>query len=158
MQKELSDYEEASELVKKHPELQHFVGQKNESLIASAERALNCTFPASYRRFLSEYGAGSFGSSEIYGVISPDFYHSGIPDAVWCTLEERELGLPVNLIVIYNDGTGFLSCIDCSRDINGTCPVVGFYGGFPLESQPFEILFPNFGCFFLDIVHRAISP
>lgn len=157
MIKELIDYEKASGLVKQHPEMQHFVGPRDESLIASAENILTCTFPASYRRFLSEYGAGSFGASEIYGVIHEDFFNSAVPDAVWCTLDERELGLPENLIVIYNDGTGFLNCIDCSRGEQGDYPVVGFYGGFPLEMQPFESLFPNFGSFFFDIVQLALS-
>jgi hypothetical protein len=44
-----------------------FLGPKDESLVASAERALEFTFPPTYRLFLKRLGAGSIRGCEFYG-------------------------------------------------------------------------------------------
>src|SRR5437764_12396518 len=86
----VSDYEEATELIAEHRVLADFVVPRDEALVGAAEEALSVQFPPSYRRFLREFGAGSFGGQEIYGVIDDaDFEHSSIPDAVWNTLSLR---------------------------------------------------------------------
>jgi len=62
---------------------------------------------------LIEHGAGSFGSSEVYGVVGTGFDESSVPDGIWYTLSERkESNLPSTMVVIFNDGTGDLFCID----------------------------------------------
>ncbi len=138
------------------PDLQRFVGPRSEALVQTAEKALGLKFPTPYRRFLLEYGAGSFGSSEIYGVINEDFTHSSVPDAVWCTLNERrEGGLPPNLLVIYSDGAGTFFCLDCSGDKEGA-PIVAYYLGFPSEQQPKEVIAKDFGEFLLQVVQEEI--
>lgn len=82
------DYERAVGFMKKHPELRHFVGARSETLVKAAEEKLDLTFPPSYRRFLLEFGAGSFGASELYGVIDENFENSSAPNGIWCTLQE----------------------------------------------------------------------
>jgi antitoxin YobK len=55
-----------------------------------------------------------FGSAEVFGVIDSRFTDSSVPNGIWYTLAERERsGLSPHLIVIGNDGTGNLICLDC---------------------------------------------
>ena len=61
---------------------------------------LGLEFPPSYRRFVLDFGAGSFGASEVYGVIDSNFENSSVPDAVWCTLDVREFDLTLDLVVL----------------------------------------------------------
>ena len=154
----LKDYEEAAGLMKEHPEMRSFVGPRDESLVRAAEETLGVELPATYRRFLLDYGAGSFGASEIYGVINDDFENSSVPDAVWRTLVERDEGeLPDNLVVIYEDGAGAAFCLDCADAPHGESPVVAFYVGFPPSQQPEEIIAEDFGAFLLQRVRRELT-
>jgi hypothetical protein len=108
----LADYEIAAALIRSHPDLADFAGPRDEELVRAAEEALGVRFPPSYRRFLREYGAGSFGGQEIYGVIDADFESSGVPDAVWNTLGLRHDGdIPPDLVVVYATGDGERLCV-----------------------------------------------
>jgi hypothetical protein len=150
----MEDYDQAVKLMARYVTKQHFSGSKSENLIQKAERKLALTFPPTYRRFVLEYGAGSFGSSEIYGVIDEDFEHASVPDAIWYTLSERdESGLPHNLVVIANDGAGTLFCLDCksSSEMEGY-PVITFEPGYSLEEQKNEIVARDFGEYLLKEV------
>jgi antitoxin YobK len=60
-------YEEAVFLMKTKPDALYFEGNSSDKLIEDAEQRLNVRFPPTYKRFLTEYGAGSFGGSEFYG-------------------------------------------------------------------------------------------
>jgi len=157
----MHDYEEAVKIMAKYPDKQSFVGPRPESLIQAAERALGLGFPPTYRRFLLEYGAGGFGSSEICGVIDDDFEHSSVPDAIWYTLIERsEARLPNDLIVIYEVGDGELFCLDLGAKENEEAPVVAYQPGIPPEKQGRErreIIAKDFGEFLLQIVQREVG-
>ena len=60
-----------------------------------------------------EYGALTFGAAEIYGVFTEDFENSGVPDAVWATLDERRVvKMPTHLVMIYNTGMGEILCLN----------------------------------------------
>lgn len=151
----LADYEEAVRLMNQHQDLQNFVGPRDEALVQAAENALGLKFPATYRRFLLEYGTGNFDSSEVFGVVDDDFTHSSGPYAVWCTLNERaEGGLPNNLVVIYSDGAGAFFCLDCADKEGEEAPVVAYYIGFPAAQQPREVIAEDFGEFLLQLVKR----
>jgi len=90
----------------------YFSGAKTEELISKAEQRLGLAFPASYRQFLAQYGAGSVGSLEIYGVIADDFDAGAVPDGVWLTLKRRlDSALPKNLMIIGDVGDGSYYCI-----------------------------------------------
>lgn len=56
-----ADFQQALRIVDENPGRAAFVGGRDEMLVAEAERALGVEFPPSYRRFLEELGAGSFG-------------------------------------------------------------------------------------------------
>lgn len=78
-----------------------FVGPRTELVTRTAEKALGLRLPPTYRRFVLELGAGSFGAAEVYGVIDADFERSSAPDAVWATLRAREENdLPADLVIL----------------------------------------------------------
>ncbi len=124
-----TDLEEAFSIIEKKKEEDEFNDPKSEELILLAERTLNLQFPKTYREFLKKYGCGGIGGFEVYGLIHSDFEHSGIPDAIWLTLDERKTSnLPHHFIIIASVGNGEYYAIDCSKvDNNGENPVVVFY-------------------------------
>jgi hypothetical protein len=109
----MREFEKAKELFKDSRGISTFVGSKSETLIKLAENLLSIKFPAIYRRFLLEFGAGGVGSFEIFGIVSDDFENSSIPDIVWFTLRERnETNLPKFLLPVFDLGDGELFCLD----------------------------------------------
>lgn len=153
----IQDFEQAQRLMAIYPILQDFEGPKSEDLLLAAERAIGEKFPFTYRRFLRQYGAGAFGSSEIYGVIHQNFENSSIPDSIWYTLQLRQKQLiPLQLIVIYDLGDGELFCLDLDAMKGGEAPVVTFTPGGPLNQQR-ELIAEDFGQFFLDLIQQEIS-
>ncbi|MDQ6597965.1 SMI1/KNR4 family protein [Bacillus salipaludis] len=96
-----SNYERALILLEQNKEECDFVGERSELLIDKAEKELGIKFSKMYRHFLNSFGAGNFGSQEIYGVLQDDFENSSVPDAIWYTLTERkETGLPDKFLII----------------------------------------------------------
>ena len=121
----LRDLERAFELIQEHGG--DFEGGKGSNLIERAEHALGVVFPPTYRKFLSTFGCGDIEGLEFYGIISGDFENSGVPDAIWLTINERSSGLPEHLILIYATGDGAYYAIDTSQvDNNGECPIVSY--------------------------------
>lgn len=154
----MQDYEQAGEIVSKHPTLNFFVGSRTENLIKVAEEKLGLKFPPTYRRFLIEYGAGGFGSSEIFGVIHENFDTSSSPDVVWTTFQQRKyFSFPKNLIVIYSVGDGEIFCLDIGNTNTGEIPVVTYQPGYLPEEQRKEVIAQDFGRFFLDLVQSEVK-
>ncbi len=148
-------YQEAVSIIEQHLELRGFGEGVSEELVYKAEETLGVKFPKDYRDFLIRFGAGNFGSIEIYGLIVDDFYNSGIPDSVWYTLQLREEdGLPNSLVVIHDTGGGELFCLDTSRQ---NVPVVAYAIGFELEVQTYEVISNDFGEFLLDRVEFVLE-
>ena len=95
-------------------------------------------FPPTYRRFLSQFGAGGFGATEFYGVFREDFESSGVPDAVWRALKLRGEGhLPDHLVPVLDLGDGDLALVDLSVDAREGRIVV-FSPGIPSDEQQAE--------------------
>src|SRR5262249_46923832 len=92
-------YEEAAQIIRSNPDKGRFIGPRDASVVEAAEAAIGRPFPSTYRRFVSELGAGNFGPFEVFGVIDADFEDSSVPDGIWYTLTEREDGMPENLVV-----------------------------------------------------------
>jgi hypothetical protein len=148
----VSDYEEASELIASHPDLGDFAGPRDEELVRAAEQALGVEFPPSYRRFLRDYGAGSFGGQEIYGVIDADFENSGVPDAVWNTFSLRDDGdIPPDLVAIYATGDGEQLCVQSG---SSETPIHSIWPG---SGDDPEVAAPDFGIWFKEIVEGEIE-
>lgn len=149
----MQHYETAVRLMKAQPELCEFAGPRPESLVQKAEQRLGFRFPPTYRRFVLEYGAGNFGSAEIFGVIADDFEQSAVPDGVWYTLQERTMvALPPNLMVIHNDGMGNLGCLQAMPEAEREGSVILYRPGAQFGNQRSEVLAADFGEFLLDLV------
>ena len=148
------NYEKAIKIITKNKHKCYFVGKRSENLIQKAEEILKIKFPNTYKKFLLTYGAGSYGSQEILGVIDDDFQNSSVPDGVWYTLTDRkQVNLPLNLIVIYETGNGEMLCLDVNKlNKENEAPVVAYFPGIDNEYQTYEKIADDFGNFLLDIV------
>jgi SUKH superfamily protein len=148
----MKEYEEAARLIAAHPELSSFAGRRPDALVGAAEERLAVRFPATYRRFVLEFGAGNFGGAEIYGVTGENFDSGSVPNGVWYTLTERAAGLPADLTVVYGDGMGNLGCIRCPNEPGNEAQVILYEPGVPSDQQRQELLAPDFGLFFLALI------
>lgn len=155
----MRDLETAFSIMKANADLMDFVGPRPEALVAAAETAIGFTFPNTYRKFLLELGAGSFGATEIYGVVDADFVNSAVPDGVWCTLQDRAKGyIPTGFFEVYDTGLGSCYCLDLAqRDSQGECPVFEFYPGAPMDEQPSEPVAEDFGSLLLQLVQEELE-
>lgn len=154
----IESYNKAKEIIEANEELVEDFGEMQESLIIKAQKELGVDFPDEYKYFLSDFGALTFGSIEIYGVFKEDFENSGVPDAVWATLNERKLvNMPQYLVVIYNTGMGELLCLNF-RDLNDNQEpkITSYFAGFDESAQKHEVLYESFGDFILDMVKEEI--
>ncbi|MBC1523264.1 SMI1/KNR4 family protein [Listeria booriae] len=154
----IESYNKAKEIIEENEELVDDFGEMQESLIIKAQKELGVDFPDEYKYFLTDFGALTFGSIEIYGVFKEDFENSGVPDAVWATLNERKLvNMPQYLVVIYNTGMGELLCLNF-RDLNDNQEpkITSYFAGFDESAQKHEVLYESFGDFILDMVKEEI--
>jgi len=149
-------YEEAARLMQRYPDLMDFSGPCTEELINDTEVKLNVKFPSTYRKFLADYGAGSFASSEIYGIVKKNPDAMMIPNVLGATLSARQdYNLPEYLILISELGNGAVYCLDCSEI--GESPVVVYWSTFPTEVQTYKIEAENFAEYFFAEVKLAIE-
>ena len=132
-----------------------FLGPVHPDKVREAEMAVGVKFPRSYKRFLERYGCGNFGG-EIYG-ITPS--NSGVPSAIWVTLEERKKGYIPDWMVIIGDEDEYVFCLDTSVfDGNDECKVISWVLGLlPHNRQPREIAFDSFADFLYERVQWAIQ-
>lgn len=132
-----------------------FAGEKPEELVVSAERALALTFPPTYRTFLRRLGCGSISGYEFYGVINNDFEHSGIPDAVWLTLDERRTAnLEHSLVLVSHTGyTGYYAIDTSQKTLGGDSPIVEWQFGRQSNLNP--VVAEDFGAFLWEQVQWA---
>ncbi|MGI6093738.1 MAG: SMI1/KNR4 family protein [Veillonellaceae bacterium] len=153
------DYNRAANLINENPNLADFVGGCNETLIKEAEEKLSLLFPQLYKNFLLKYGAGNFGSEEIYGIVKSDFDNSGIPDAIWFTLKQRrEISLPSNLLIIYHTGGEEMFCLDFHRRSESLEPaVVSYLIGVEENHQIYNVIANDFGEFLLQRIYLELG-
>ena len=153
----VENYQKAKEIILSEEEIADFVGGHTDELISLAEEILGLKFTGFYLDYLKTFGAGNFGAQEIYGIINANFENSSVPDAIWFTLERREINLPNNLLVIYDTGSDEIFCLDYNQlDDNGEPKVLSFVAGVDLESQTYEIIANDFGDFLLDLVKLEV--
>jgi antitoxin YobK len=150
----MRDYEAARDLLEQHSERAEFAGPRSPQLIERAETVLGVRFPPTYRTFLLEFGAGSFGGTEIYGVIDDEFEDSSIPDGVWNALEHRRNEtLPGHLFEFHAPGHGEAICLDFSA-AGDEAPVVSAWPGSNGKTQ---ILFDDFGAWLMEAVEDELD-
>lgn len=147
----MADYEKAKGIISGNQAKAHFAGPRPEELVRAAEAALHVSFPPVYRRFLLEYGAGSFGWVEFYGVIKNDFMHSSVPDGIWSTLTQRQMAkLPHELVIVGDSGTGDLYALDLATN-DGSVVIVSPGS----DKVTREKVASDFGAFFLQQVQQV---
>lgn len=155
----MSSYSQAKILIHEYKDLVDHFGGASSELIAMGETKLGVQFPSDYRKFLLEYGALTFGAAEIYGVFTEDFENSGVPDAVWATLDERRVvKMPTNLVMIYNTEMGEILCLNYRElNTNQEPKITSYFPGFAESVQKNEVLYNSFGDFLLDIVEGELE-
>lgn len=155
----LKNYEDALEMIRNdNSGKAFFSGSKSDYLIDKAEDVLGFKFSPMFKKFISELGAGSYGSIEFLGIIDDDFEESCVPDGIWYTLNERKSSkLPNNLLVIYETGDGQLYCQDYNNIENAEPKIVLYTPGVGIDEQTFEIVANNFGEFFTEKLNTEIS-
>jgi hypothetical protein len=153
------NYKRAASIIEQYKDKCFFAGSRPEELVTLAEKALGLKFSKAYREFVLKFGAGNFGSQEIFGVISEDFEDSSVPDGIWYTLTERnEVNLPRNLLIIYDTNSDELFCLDFSQISNeGEPAVVSFIPGVDLSKQQYKKVEEDFGNFLLNIVSNEFN-
>lgn len=155
----VSSYEQAKILIDENEDLVDDFGGASSELVKMGETKLGVQFPSDYRQFLLEYGALTFGAAEIYGIFTEDFENSGVPDAVWATLDERKLiKMPLHLVMIYNTEMGEIFCLNYRElNTNQEPKITSYFPGFDENAQKNEVLYNSFGDFLLDIVEEELE-
>ena len=140
-------------------------GPISTQTIISAEQALKVQFPHTYKVFLQEYGCGGLRKLDIYGLVKDENFNAqilpfgGSPNVVWTTLiDHRDFGHPLHLPIIYNVGEGTKYCLNTtqmSRDKE--CPVIAWPIGGVDPAERLEVIAPDFGTWFLEMVEEEIA-
>jgi hypothetical protein len=152
----IDTYNEASQLIKSHSHMCDFYGPCSEHLVQAAELALGLNLPETYRRFVLDYGSGSFGSTTIYGIVKEGFDNPGTPDVVWNTITtRRDVEMPPNYIIIYSVGDGEVFCL--SVETPEVSPLIAYTPGLPIVLQSKEVISNDFSDFLLRQVQRNIA-
>ncbi len=151
----MRELEAAIELIAETATDTRLKGPRPTSLIDAAEAKLGVVFPPTYRRFLSEFGCGSVGAFEFYGV--DEGAHTSFLSCVWSTLEARRLyGPPREFVVVAELGDGSYYVLDTGAQTpHGENPVlVWMPGGDELLTERDAA---DFGAFFLSMVQEEIA-
>lgn len=154
----MEEFRKATEIIRTNPSKSFFAGPRSSSLLEKIEKIIGYKFPPTYRAFLLEFGAGSFGPMEFFGAIDENVTESPVPDGVWYTLRERlEVNLPEDLFVIGETGTGELYCLRLKKSYrkDEDVPVIIVNPGMNRTYQECEVVASDFGSFLLERVSRA---
>lgn len=154
----MTDLSKAFSLIEQHQDLADFDGPKPDELISKAENALGLPFPPTYKSFLKKYGCGSIAGKEFYGVIHSDFEASGIPDAIWLTLNQRRLyQLPVGIVLIYSTGDGLYYALNsCQVNSDGEYSIVEWNPGASKKNE-IEKIYDDYGVFLYSQIDSALK-
>jgi antitoxin YobK len=154
----MQDLERGLELVAANSDRARFIGPRDPGLVAAAEEALGVSFPPTYRRFVSELGAGSLRGREFYGITREEFVPT-VPNGIGLTLDERESsGLPERYVIVGDTGSGDWYVIDTDEaSADGENPVYVVMPGVDPEDAPPERVADDFGAFFGGRLAEAVN-
>ena len=161
MTKALDNLQKAFDLIAQNIDRAHFSGEKTESSISKAQKALSLSFPPSYRLFLKRYGTCAIAGEEFYGIpIVENYKKSTVPNGIWYTLDERKTSnLPEKMILIYDVGNGEKFALDLrQQNPDGEAPVVVWNPGLSKPEDKLEIIAEDFGTFLYNKVEWALNP
>ena len=161
MTKAQDNLQKAICLIDENIDRAHITGEKSESSLSKAEKALCLSFPPSYRLFLKKYGTCAIAGEEFYGITKvEDYERSTIPNGIWNTLDNRKTSnLPEKMILIYDVGDGEKFALDLRQQKpDGEAPVVAWTPGMSEPEDKLEIIAEDFGTFLYETVERALMP
>lgn len=112
----MATLEDVERFVAQHQDLCDAGRPASDDLIEAAEGFLQLRFPNDYREFLGRWGWLAIGPLEFYGITGSDFESSSVPNAIWFTHVKRKLlGLPKEMIILYNNNGDEYYCLDASQ-------------------------------------------
>lgn len=155
----MDDLERFLDLVDEYEDESHFAGPRDEGLVAASESVLGLSFPPTYRRFVTELGAGDIAAQEFYGVVTGDFVNSAVPNGIWLTLiARREWGLPESMVVVGFDGGVDYYVIDTAKAVDAHEPPVEIWRpGVSTAGDRLEQAASDFGEFALRLATEGLG-
>ena len=152
----MASIEKAAAIIDSFPEMVRLAGGVPFEEVWVAEANLGVTFSESYRQFLQQYGAGSIGGRDVYGLGVPE---TGLPNVIYATeaLRESDDFFPGDLVVLQDTGEGDLLCLATSRmNEENECPVVQWIPEMSFEEQAFEVVNKTFAGFLLRLARNMV--
>jgi hypothetical protein len=145
----MSNLEELFELLQSRKDKIEFYGPKNETLVASLEKALSVDFPPSYRQFLLNFGGAFFYGNAISGIWNNNPLLPNEGSTFGDTIcYKKDYGMPGYLIVIQPDEDAPHYLDTKEKDENGEMPVVCY----ELHSGHIEVIAKSFREYLIDWV------
>ena len=104
-----------------------WLGGVDQSEVLRLEELLCLRLPASFKRFLGDYGGGGVVGAEVSGIEDGDASNESGGTVLGDTYRCRELfGLPSELAVIYFHDGEVCWCLDTAVSKDNECPVVSY--------------------------------
>jgi hypothetical protein len=155
----MDDLDQFLRLVEEHDDEADFVGPRGAALVEAAESALGVSFPPTYRRFVTELGAGDIAGQEFYGIVSGEFVSSSVPNGIWLTLTaRREWPLPGSMVVVGFDGGIGYYVLDTAKGVaDQEPPVELWHPGASVPGEPLEQVAADFGAFVLRLTSDSLG-
>lgn len=154
------NYKKAIRLLEENKDECYFVGKQSDLVLLKAEKMFGQKFSKMYEHFIRNYGAGYFGSVEVYGVKGiGKIISTNVTDAIKYTLINRsENHLPDRYLILYDKGDKEIICLDFDRlNHNKEPAVVTIYLDIDFSKQPFEFIAEDFGDYLLEHVEAEIA-
>lgn len=105
-------YEKAKLLVEKYAQGHYIIGGVSDDEIKAAEKYLELEFPDGLKQYFRDFGALSFYSEAIAGMLpGRDLSYQDWMNCVWAAADERNHGMPDNLIPLYDADDGEIWCL-----------------------------------------------
>jgi antitoxin YobK len=144
----MAEYDDLAKKVEANGWSTYWYGPAPEAEIVRLEQLLSAKLPASFKRFLREYGGGGIGDRSISGIEDGNAAHKGVGNVYGDTLRCRqEHALPPGLVVVLYYDDEVCWCLDTTRFTGEECPVVA-YDVFQREVD--RIIAPSFAAFMTE--------
>ncbi len=134
----------------------YWLGPASTDEIARLEQLLSVRLPASYKRFLREYGGGGVGDRGVSGIEDGDAVNSYGGTVFGDTNRCRsEHGLPASLVVICFYDDEICWCLDTAAFQGEECPVVSYD---VFHRQVDRTIAPDFASFMTERLILSSEP
>lgn len=126
----------------------HWYGPAPETEIARLEQLLSVKLPASFKRFLRQYGGGGIGDRSVSGIEDNNSALERAGTVYGDTLRCRqEHALPPGLVAVLYHDDEVCWCLDTTRFTGEECPVVAYD---VFQRNVDRIIAPNFAAFMTE--------